>query len=407
VPKQATRPPRSSALKNIGVLSLLLVLVLLACARTVFADSAGSAVGGELQPIVIENPVPVDEPNLPLNVVIDGQRVSALPVYARVDAPAAHAASEPKVATVLSYRMRPEPAAIPPDTTWTATTLSTPGIEGANQAVLLLWGHVADRRSLPDKKRELAARQIAIWTYSAGFAITPTSVPDSSIRARALQLAREVAHAPEPHESQPISVSAAASLADVEPDHVLLSVVLSTNGENTFCEAQKLDIFYRGAWAVTRTGEVDALRRANAGTYTTVRGAKLSGVPCPKGQSFDFNEAQISLARPSTGSSVVIDWNIELGGPNLFIANNGAPALIDAEGPELQFRQVVALNPNSFPTAGNYLERAITNVLGYFHGIVAIIVFLLLLVIAPMISEAVRGAIKSCARRARRRLGGA
>jgi hypothetical protein len=69
----------------------------------------------------------------------------------------------------------------------------------------------------------------------------------------------------------------------------------------------------------------------------------------------------------------------------------------------LEFRQTIAIDPSEFPTADTYLQRFVISLLGWFHGVVAIIVLLVLLYLAPWFKRGV-DAVTHTGRAIKRRL---
>jgi hypothetical protein len=311
----------------------------------------------------------------------------------RVDAPAAHAASEPHDTTVIAYSLDLTHQVVPAATQWSATSRTTPGISGVRSASWIANVHQS-RTTLASTALELAARQIAIWHYTSRLPIRHSSVPNSAVRARALELTRGATHGKPPSDVNPVSVGIAATLANVDTDRITMSVLLSINGENSFCNEQKLDIRVNGRWGVVKTGARTELHNAGPGRYKAPQVAALPGQPCRHGRPRDFNEARFTMDRPSEGTSVEIDWNITLTGTNVFQADNGAPSLLVEGGdkPKLQFRQTLPLDPSTFPMARAYLERFLTALLTKLHGILALVVLIILLALAPVVNKLVDAA---------------
>lgn len=63
----------------------------------------------------------------------------------------------------------------------------------------------------------------------------------------------------------------------------------------------------------------------------------------------------------------------------------------------------MAIDPSAFPTADTYLQRFITSLLRWFHGVVAIIVLLVLLYLAPWFKRGVDAALTGTGRIIKRR----
>jgi hypothetical protein len=386
----STRRPRWARLVA-GVLATVVASLWWAVAAG--GDPTASVSGGDLQPIVGDSAQPLGPGSPTTDIRVDGRRISALPVYVQVDAPAAHAASDAGKTTVIAYSLDLTRSALNSATTWTATSLDTPGINGVRAALWL----AKDGGPLPANESgfeaEAAARQVAIWHYSNGLAITPRTVPDRGVRRRARVLAARAESAPGNVKVNPVSIAVAASVADVQTNQVILSLVLGTNGETSFCGAQKLDIRVDDGWGVVNTGTATALSRSGPGRLRSTVTRQLPGAPCPgasgrpPGPSVDYNQALFSIARPSQGTAVEIDWNLTLDAATVLAASNGGAPLVVAGSPSIEFRQVVALDPSAFPTAANYLQRFLTSLLRSFDGALAIALLVVLMYLTPRLSR--------------------
>lgn len=388
----------------LGRLGLSIALIIsggLLLGAPVAAADDGS---GDLQPIVSGLPRAALPTSPDTDVVVAGRRVSAIPTLVRVDAPAAHAASDPAETTVLAYSMDLDSRAFAASTQWTATSIQTPGIRGVRSSSWIAKRAGAVPADPMRQARELAARQIAVWHYTNGFEVTAASVPDPKVRHRALRLIRLASDAPSNVQVSPTSLSLSAKVSDVETDTVSIATLLSTNGENSFCDAQKLDVRLFGGWGTIQTGKVTGLSRVAPGRYKAIPEGNLEGQPCSKGASaIDYDSALFTFPRPTQGTTLEVDWNLTLNGISVFQASDGSAPLIIAGNPSLEFRQTVAIDPGAFPTADTYLQRFITSLLHWFHGVVAIIVLLVLLYLAPWFKRGVDAALTGTGRIIKRR----
>ena len=229
-------------------------------------------------------------------------------------------------------------------------------------------------------------------------------MPDPKVRHRALRLIRLASDAPSNVQVSPTSLSLSAKVSDVETDTVSIATLLSTNGENSICDAQKLDVRLFGGWGTIQTGKVTGLSRVAPGRYKAIPEGKLEGQPCSKGSAaIDYDSALFTFPRPTQGTTLEVDWNLTLNGISVFQASDGSAPLIIAGNPSLEFRQTVAIDPGAFPTADTYLQRFITSLLRWFHGVVAIIVLLVLLYLAPWFKRGVDAALTRTGRIIKRR----
>jgi hypothetical protein len=375
-------------------------------AATALADNEAVAGNGELQPIQADQARPALPPSPATEIHYLGQTISAMAYLVRVDAPAAHAASNTEETTVIAYSLDlqagPAGAGV-----WAAASPGTPGIADLRSASYV--AGLGTSSDLADTGRELAARQIAIWHYTNGLPIDSGTVPDPIVRRRALTVAKAAATGRPPGGTNPISVGITANLADVEPSRITIGVLLSINSENSYCSAQKLDIRFNGHWGVVKTGAITNLGYSGPNQLKSTRTSALAGAPCNGGPARDFNQALFTLPRPQVGTRLEIDWNISLTGVNVF-ENGSAPPLLVVGGnePNLEYRQVLPLDPSTFPTAHNYLDRFLTNLMSTFHGIWAILLLLLLLGLAPTLRDGLRelvvGGGRLAARTARTRI---
>jgi hypothetical protein len=240
-------------------------------------DALGRSSPGDLEPIVAGLPRSIAPRSTATDVLVGGHEVSALPILVRVDAPAAHAASDPGQTTVLAYSLDASSPTFAAATDWTATSVRTPGISGIRSSFWIAKNAGPLATEPRPQALELAARQVAIWYYTNGFAASPSTVPDAEVRDRATSLIRAAANAPANITVSPTSISVAATISDVETDSVVIEVLLGTNGENSFCTAQKLDVRVFGGWGTVKTGDISNLKRIGPGRYRTDRTSALPG----------------------------------------------------------------------------------------------------------------------------------
>jgi len=74
---------------------------------------------------------------------------------------------------------------------------------GASRAVFLIGEHSRIGSAMPDRRDEMAALQIAVWNVLQGTPLTPASVADAEVLARALELAGTPGEAPVPTGASP------------------------------------------------------------------------------------------------------------------------------------------------------------------------------------------------------------
>lgn len=314
-------------------------------------------------------------------VVVSGRSIHASPslVYLNGQASSLAYSLDPRVAPAVG-------------TTWHAVAVATPGLRGVATALWAGGGHLPGP-ALSDNQLEGAARQIAIWTKGGTIRISRATVHDPRVRARASFLATAAPNQLKGVPPQPNALEIASFVQRVDADRVVVAVNVSDDLEDTFTDEQKIDLRAGGRWAVIKTGEQTDVYQNGKGTRLPTRRS---------GTAPDHNTALLRLDRTADVTQLELFWGVNLAAGVALLPDGAGPPLITATPVVLRIRQLQILDPATYPSARDLVDRAGTAVLARLHGWVGWVVLVFALWLVPKLGQALDVLVKQLVKRLRR-----
>jgi hypothetical protein len=290
-----------------------------------------------------------------------GQPVSALPVRVRVGNEASPRAYSLDIRRAEKY-----------GTTWTALNLAGESVQALGVrdpaiAVLIARGlRVTGQPAVPAKDDlEFAARQVAIWRYTNGLAVTPESVPDPQLRARAVDIVRSAETAIRRDTKiplQPASYGVDIFIRDTTASTVLAALVLRMDANTELTGPQNIDLYLDGQRLATRTHARTRLHHTGSGQYRADKPADTAG---------GTNQiAEVELDRNTKVLDVAAVWvNVQSDPGMVFVSNGEAPPIVSAEFATYSFRAASTFDPDKYTGPAQLLQKAGTAMLTRLSGL--------------------------------------
>jgi hypothetical protein len=317
-----------------------------------------------------------------LSVVWHGKRVSALPFRIRLL----------NQASPLAYSLDIRRPAAYGDS-WTGISLGRPGhpedrnLPSIGIADPLIAEAIARGDAPSDKPpvlatndRELAARQVAIWSSTNNFPLTPRTVPNAALRRRARQLLAGVNGIQVPLQAAYHSVQ--IFIRDTSANTVQLAVTIGLDPNTYSSTPQNIDLYLDGVRCPVRTRALTHIVRRSDGTYQADKPSPLD----PKTHSTDV--AEVDLERNTKVVQATANWVNVISEPGLVMEGaDAAPPLVTAEPAVLNFATTTQLNPSDYTNPEQLLNNFGTAFLTNLPGWTVWVVLLLALYLLPRVGR--------------------
>lgn len=331
---------RLACAASLGLLSLV--------AAVPIAEADTASAGELLTARVQEIPQPVGE----LSVNWKGRSISALPARIRLASQASPISYSLDIERPLKYGV--SYTAAPFGTTKDPYRLPQAGVRNPVPATLAARGGIPSGRPAAAVADDLeaAARQVAVWTHTNDFRISPESVPNPRLRTRASALA--VASRPNPNVQVPLQPSLyniSIFTRESTASKVTLSIALTVNDNTDLDDPQRISLYLDGQPAEVRTKFKTHVDRAKNGRYSVADSEALV-------DTGNTEAAEVVIDRNTTVLDVSVVWfNIESEPGVVLVSDDEGAPLLTGETVTLNFSTTSRLNPDDYVGPSQILDK--------------------------------------------------